>query len=83
MNVATARTRGTATALACTSAAAFIVAALAVLVGFDGWALVLALASVVGLALKALFFNPWLSLGVLIDAGLLTAVLSGWPLSLA
>jgi hypothetical protein len=32
--------------------------------------------------LKVLFFNAWLSAGVLIDLGILWAVAAGWPPSL-
>ena len=35
-------------------------------------------ASLLGLLLKALFFNPWLLLGVLIDLGVLLGV-AYWP----
>ncbi|MDT7839954.1 hypothetical protein [Streptomyces justiciae] len=36
----------------------------------------------VGLLLRTLWFNPWLSLGVLLDAGVIAAVLLTWPASL-
>jgi hypothetical protein len=39
-------------------------------------------AACTGLLLKTLWFNPWLSLGVLLDVGVVVAVLSGWPASL-
>jgi hypothetical protein len=34
------------------------------------------------LALKGLWFNTWLSLGIAIDLGVLWAVVTGWPTSL-
>ncbi|MFJ2238055.1 hypothetical protein [Streptomyces sp. NPDC087859] len=48
----------------------------------DGWATAAALAASVGLVLKALWFNPWLSLGILLDIGVITAALTNWPASL-
>jgi hypothetical protein len=35
-----------------------------------------------GLVLKTLYFHPWLSLGVLLDLGVLSAALTQWPVSL-
>lgn len=35
-----------------------------------------------GLVLKAVWFNPWLLVGVLLDAGVLAAVFGQWPASL-
>ena len=34
------------------------------------------------LALKGLWFNTWLSLGIALDLGVLWAVATGWPSSL-
>ena len=60
----------------------YVVAGLAVALG-SGWAIALAAgAALVGLALKVLFFNRWLSLGVLLDAAVLSAALLSWPVSL-
>ena len=39
-------------------------------------------AAIIALALKILFFNPWLSLGVLLDAAVLSSALWSWPFSL-
>ena len=39
-------------------------------------------AAVSGLVLKAVWFNPWLLVGVLLDAGVLAAVFGQWPASL-
>ena len=48
------------------------------------WAVTLAVAAaIVGLALKVLYFNPWLTLGILLDAGVLSAALLSWPVGLA
>ncbi|MFG2026902.1 hypothetical protein [Streptomyces sp. NPDC048825] len=37
------------------------------------------IAASAGLLLKALWFSPWLSLGTLLDAGVLTAALASRP----
>jgi hypothetical protein len=63
-------------------AATYVLAALAVAVGAPGAVGVTVLAASLGLALKALFFHPWLSFGVAIDLGVLAGALAGWPVSL-
>jgi hypothetical protein len=63
-------------------AAAYVLAALVVAVGAPGAVGVTVLAASLGLALKALFFHPWLSFGVAIDLGVLAGALAGWPISL-
>ena len=61
----------------------YVLAGLAVGLG-SGWAVALAVAAaIIGLALKLLFFNPWLSLGVLLDAAVLSSALWAWPVTLA
>jgi hypothetical protein len=45
-------------------------------------ALLAAVAAILGLVLKVVFFNPWLSLGILIDAAVLSSALLSWPVSL-
>jgi hypothetical protein len=68
--------------LAGATTVAYGAAGLAVALG-SGWAAGLAAtAAVVGLSLKALYFNRWLSLGVLLDAVVLSAAVVGWPISL-
>jgi len=39
-------------------------------------------AAVVGLTLKLVYFHPWLIFGVLLDGAVLSAALTGWPVSL-
>jgi hypothetical protein len=71
-----------AVGLAGTATAVYIVAGLAVALG-SGWAVALAaVAAVVGLALKVLYFNPWLTVGILLDAAVLSAALLSWPVDL-
>ena len=61
----------------------YVVAGLAVALG-SGWAVAMAAAAaIVGLALKVLYFNPWLTLGILLDAAVLSAALLSWPVGLA
>lgn len=73
--------RRIATALAYATAAAYVGAGLAVAAG-NSWAVgVAVLASALGLTLKALFFNPWLTLGVALDLLVLSAAVLEWPVS--
>ncbi|MQS10078.1 hypothetical protein FNX48_023795 [Streptomyces sp. IF17] len=51
-------------------------------VGSDRWAGAAVGAAVCGLVLKTVWFNPWLSAGVLLDLGLLVAVAQRWPAAL-
>jgi hypothetical protein len=68
--------------LASATTVSYVAAGVAVAVG-SGWAVGLAaVAAIVGLSLKALYFNPWLSLGVLLDAVVLSAAVAGWPITL-
>lgn len=68
--------------LAATAAFLYVVAAVAVAVG-TSWAVPLAvLAAVVGLAIKLLFFHPWLSIGIALDVLVLTSALVEWPVAL-
>jgi hypothetical protein len=71
-----------AVGLAVAAAVAYVLAALVVAVGAPGVVVVTALAASAGLALKALFFHPWLSFGVAIDLAVLACALTGWPVSL-
>jgi len=72
----TARTLSTTLAVA--AGVGFILTGLAVAVDADWVVPVAVYASLLGLSLKVLFFNPWLLLGVLIDLGVLLAAAS-WP----
>jgi hypothetical protein len=68
--------------LALAAAVTYAAAGIAVAIGSE-WAIGLAaVAALLGLALKTIFFNPWLSLGVLLDAAALSAALVEWPVSL-
>jgi hypothetical protein len=63
-------------------ATAYLLAAVVIGVEAPMAVAVTAVAATLGLVQKALFFHPWLSLGVLIDAGVLAGALTGWPISL-
>ena len=68
--------------LASTAAVLYGVAGLAVAVG-TSWAVPLAvLAGTVGIAIKLLFFHPWLSVGIAIDLLVLSSALVEWPFAL-
>jgi hypothetical protein len=71
----TARTLSTTLAVA---AGIGFLLTLAVAIYADWVVPVAVCASLLGLLLKALFFNPWLLLGVLIDLGVLLGV-AHWP----
>lgn len=69
--------------LAATACALYVIAGVAVAFG-TGWAVPLAvLAGTVGLAIKLLFFHPWLLIGITLDVLVLTAALLEWPVALA
>lgn len=74
----------TAVRLASATAIAYVVAGVTVALG-SGWvvALVCAVAALLGLALKGVFFNPWLSLGIMIDAAVLASAVWSWPVALS
>jgi len=78
-----ARVMGTAAVgLASATAVLYVIAGAATAAQSSGWATAAVTAAAVGLVLKALWFNPWLSLGMLLDAGVITAVAMTWPASL-
>ncbi|MET1058575.1 MAG: hypothetical protein ABWX84_03200 [Nocardioides sp.] len=70
--------RQVAVALAAAAGLAFTLTAVAVAVD-TGWAVPMAMAaSLLGLCLKVLYFNPWLLLGLLLDAAVLVGAAT-WP----
>ncbi|MEU1571293.1 hypothetical protein ABZ519_09045 [Streptomyces collinus] len=78
-----ARTAGAAAiGLASTTAVLYVIAGAATAAQSSGWSVAALTAACVGLLLKALWFHPWLSLGVVLDIGVITAVLTSWPASL-
>lgn len=75
-------THSLAIGLAVGACVAYLLAALVVALG-TGWAVAVAVAAaVLGLLLKGLYFHPWLSFGVLLDLGVLSAALWEWPVAL-
>ena len=72
-----------AVGLAGAAAVLYVIAGLTVALG-SGWAVAIAAAAaILGLVLKVLYFNPWLTLGILLDAAVLSAALLSWPVGLA
>ena len=65
-------------------AAAVLYGVAGVAVALDsGWAIPLAvLAATVGLGIKLVFFHPWLSVGIALDALVLSSALVEWPVAL-
>jgi hypothetical protein len=77
-----ATSRRIAVRLAGTAAVLYVVAGLGVALG-SGWAVAMAAtAAIVGLALKLLYINPWLTVGIFLDAAVLSAALLSWPVGL-
>jgi hypothetical protein len=81
LGVAVGPARRTATLLAWLTAGLFALAGALLLGGAGGWAAAAVAAAAAGLVLKLGYFHAWLSLGVLLDLGVLTAVGAGWPAS--
>src|SRR5688572_14157599 len=73
--------RSASLALGLAVAAAYAAAGGAVAIN-AAWAGIAAFAGVLGIALKALWFNPWLSLGLALDIAVLVAAAADWPASL-
>ena len=81
--VPTGVARSVANGLAVTAAITYLVAAVGVAVQSDWVVAMAAFAAAVGLVLKALFFHPWLLVGVGLDVAILAAALTQWPVSLS
>ncbi|MEU6378741.1 hypothetical protein [Streptomyces sp. NPDC046909] len=77
---ATARTA--ALTLAWCTALVYVVAGAGVPADAGWWPTAALVAASGGLMLKAVWFDPWLSVGVLLDLGVITAVACSWPGSL-
>ena len=73
--------RTTSVTLAWLAAVLFTAAGIALALDVAVWSVLAVLGAVVGLLLKGLWFNRWLSLGVALDACVLFAVAAGWPTS--
>jgi len=69
-------------ALAAVAAGAFVVAGIGVAQAAPWTAAVAVAASLTGLALKVLYYHPWLRIGIVLDALVLSAALAGWPIAL-
>jgi hypothetical protein len=74
--------RATGRVLVLLVVAAFALAGIGVLAGAAWWGPVTLVAATLSLVQLGLFFHPWLSLGVLIDAVLIAGVTVGWPWTL-
>ncbi|MFC8513275.1 hypothetical protein [Streptomyces sp. NPDC057257] len=80
--VAAAPARAAALALAWYTALVYAVAGGGVMAGSGWWPTAALLAASSALVLKVVWFDPWLSVGVLLDVGVITAVAASWPASL-
>ncbi|MCD7442291.1 hypothetical protein K4B79_29230 [Streptomyces lincolnensis] len=81
-HVADAPARATALALAWYTALVYAVAGAGVFAGSGWWPVAAVVGAVSGLVLKTAWFDPWLSVGVLLDVGVILAATGGWPASL-
>jgi hypothetical protein len=73
--------RSIARSLAVATMVAYLVSAAATAGSVSWTAPALTCAALLGLALKTLFFHPWLIVGVALDVLVLTAAVAGWPVS--
>lgn len=73
--------RATALAIAWYTAVVYAIAGAGVFAGSAWWPTAALVAAAVGLVLKAVWFDPWLTLGVLLDVGVIVAVACTWPAS--
>lgn len=74
--------RTASTTLAWIACGLFGLAGVLLLAGTGVWTVTALVAVVVGLVLKVGYFHRWLIFGVLLDLGILAAVLGQWPASL-
>lgn len=80
-HVPDAPTRAIALSLAWWTAVVYAIAGAGVLAGSEWWPTAALVAAASGLVLKAVWFDPWLSVGILLDAGVIVAVACTWPAS--
>ena len=71
--------RTTSAVLAWVAAVLFAASGFALAIDAAAWTALAMLAAAVGLALKGLWFNRWLSLGVALDIAVLVAAAMNWP----
>ncbi|MEU2287726.1 hypothetical protein ABZ614_38465 [Streptomyces sp. NPDC013178] len=74
--------RATSLAIAWYTAVVYAIAGAGVLANSSWWPAAALVAAASGLVLKAVWFDPWLSVGVLLDVGVIVAVACTWPASL-
>lgn len=68
--------------LAVAAAVSFVVAGVALALGSGAWVAFTAIGACIGLTVSVLFFNPWLTFDVAMNAWLLYAAVAGaWPVT--
>jgi hypothetical protein len=68
--------------LAVGATATYVLAAIAVVFSAS-WAIAIAVtAALLGLVIKALYFHPWLTIGLLLDLLVLGSALAEWPVAM-
>ena len=78
-HIAAPAARTASLTLAWLAAGLFAAAGCALALDITAWTSLAVLGATVGLLLKGLWFNRWLSLGVALDLGVIAAVASNWP----
>ncbi|MFC7259317.1 hypothetical protein [Streptomyces lutosisoli] len=78
-HVSAAPVRAASLALSWYTALLYVVAGVGVVAGSDWWAGTAIVAAASGLVLKTIWFHPWLTVGILLDMGVIVAVASSWP----
>ncbi|MFM9373185.1 hypothetical protein [Streptomyces sp. Da 82-17] len=81
VHVPSAPVRAVASALSWYTAVAYVVAGAGVLADTDWWDTAALTAACTGLVLKLVWYDRWLTVGVLLDVGVLLAVAYAWPAS--
>ncbi|MFF6783711.1 hypothetical protein [Streptomyces sp. NPDC012510] len=80
-HVSPAPARAAALAIAWYTAVVYAIAGAGALASSGWWPTAALVAAGSGLVLKAVWFDPWLSIGVLLDVGVIVAVACTWPAS--
>jgi hypothetical protein len=81
VHVAAEPARAVALALAWYTALVYAVAGAGVAAGAGWWPTAALVGAASGLVLKATWFDPWLTVGILLDVGVILAVAGTWPAS--
>lgn len=82
LHVPTTTTHRLSTTIAVVAAVSYVVAGLGVALSTSWVVGATVVAAVVGIVLKAVYFHPWLTIGLALDGLVLSAALASWPIAL-